>query len=124
MQVKKFLMLSLFISFISLGIMSLANAQEENAAVTININTATSEELESLKGIGKARALIIVKYREEHGNFASIEDINNVPGIGEAVFADIKDQITVGEKSEATTEEATTEKSESTTAEEHPYKFN
>lgn len=108
MQVKKFLMLSLFISFISLGVISLAHAQDENV-VKVNINTATSEELESLKGIGKARALIITKYREEHGNFKSVEDINSVPGIGEAVFAGIKDQITVGEISESTTEESTTE---------------
>ncbi len=73
-------------------------AQGNSAAVPtgpININTATQAELESLPHIGPALAARIIQYRQEHGPFARIEDIQNVPGIGPAIFAEIKDLITV-----------------------------
>ena len=62
---------------------------------TININKATVEELQDLNGIGEAIATAIVQYRTENGNFNSIEDIKNVPGIGENKFENIKDFIDV-----------------------------
>lgn len=68
---------------------------EEDAK--ININTATVEELSSLKGIGLKKANAIIAYRNENGPFAVIEDIKNVKGIGDKIFEGIKDQITVGE---------------------------
>lgn len=50
---------------------------------TINLNTADKKQLaHAVKGIGKRRALAIVKYRKEHGNFKSVDDLANVPGIG------------------------------------------
>jgi len=61
----------------------------------VNINTATQAQLEALPHIGPAIAGRIIQYREEHGPFARIEDIQNVPGIGPATFDDIKDLITV-----------------------------
>lgn len=61
----------------------------------ININTATAEELESLPGIGSVYAQKIIDYREEHGGFENIEDIQNVPGIGPKTFEKLKDLITV-----------------------------
>ncbi len=61
----------------------------------VSINTATLEQLQSLSGIGESKAKAIIKYREEHGNFSKIEDIMNVTGIGEKVFEQIKDSITV-----------------------------
>lgn len=67
----------------------------ESGSALINLNTATQEELESLPGIGEARALAIIAYREEHGAFSSIEDIQNVSGIGEAIYANLKAYITV-----------------------------
>jgi competence protein ComEA len=63
----------------------------------ININTATFEELDTLPGIGGTYAQRIIDYRTEHGPFATIDDILNVPGIGSATFAEIKDMITVGQ---------------------------
>ena len=60
----------------------------------ININTATKEELESITGLGESKANNIIKYREEFGNFNSIEDIKNVTGIGEALYEKIKIYIT------------------------------
>jgi competence protein ComEA len=61
----------------------------------VNINTATQNELETLAGIGPSTALKIINYREENGKFKKIEDIRNVPGIGEAKFNAIKKQICV-----------------------------
>lgn len=61
----------------------------------ININTAGKEELMTLSGIGESRAEDIIRYREEHGKFSSVEDIQNVSGIGEKSFQKIKDQIEV-----------------------------
>lgn len=61
----------------------------------VNINTATQTELETLTGIGPSTALKIIKYREENGKFKAIEDIKNVPGIGDSKFEAIKDEICV-----------------------------
>ena len=62
----------------------------------ININTASSAELESLPGIGPTTAQKIIEYREQNGVFVSIEDIINVSGIGPGLYERIKDLITVG----------------------------
>lgn len=61
----------------------------------ININTAGARLLESLPRIGPATARRIIAYRETHGPFAAIEDIQNVPGIGPATFESIKDHISI-----------------------------
>lgn len=61
----------------------------------VNINSASEEELTSLKHIGPAIALRIVEYRETHGGFMNIDEIKNVRGIGQAVFEDIKNYICV-----------------------------
>ena len=66
------------------------------AAGKINLNTATVEELDQLPGIGPAYAAAIIDYRTKNGPFKRIEDINAVKGIGDALFEKIKDQITVG----------------------------
>ncbi len=60
----------------------------------ININNASKEELLTISGIGESKADAIIKYRNEN-KFNSIEDIKNVSGIGESLFAKIKDYITV-----------------------------
>ena len=67
----------------------------ESKSGKININTANSEELQSLKGIGPSTASSIIAYREEYGGFSSIEEIMNVKRIGEKTFAKIKDRISV-----------------------------
>ena len=61
----------------------------------ININTATQTELETLPGIGPSTSLKIVNYREENGDFQSIEQIKEVSGIGDAKYENIKDLICV-----------------------------
>ncbi|MBR6034334.1 MAG: helix-hairpin-helix domain-containing protein [Clostridia bacterium] len=61
----------------------------------ININEATQSELETLSGIGPSMAKKIIEYREKNGSFSSIDDIKNVPGIGDSKFEAIKDNIEV-----------------------------
>ena len=61
----------------------------------VNINTATQTELETLPGIGEAIASRIIEYREQNGKFNKIEDLQNVKGIGKAKFEDIKEYIVV-----------------------------
>ncbi len=61
----------------------------------ININKADENELQSLNGIGESLASSIVEYRKENGKFETIEDLKNVPGIGESKFENIKAYIKV-----------------------------
>ncbi len=61
----------------------------------ISINTASKEELMLLTGIGESKALAIIKYRKEKGEFKSIEELKEVEGIGESLFAKIKEDITL-----------------------------
>ncbi len=61
----------------------------------ININHASIAELIILTGIGEEKAKAIIKYRQENGDFNSIEEIMNVSGIAEGIFEQIKDNITV-----------------------------
>lgn len=63
--------------------------------IKVNINEAGVMEFTSLPNIGEAKALKIIKYREENGNFESIEDLKNVSGIGDKLYEAIKDYITV-----------------------------
>ena len=66
-----------------------------SATGLININTATLQELDSLPGIGEVKAQQIIAYRDENGAFKSIDEIQDVPGIGPELFEKIKDSITV-----------------------------
>ncbi len=61
----------------------------------IDINLASQEKLETLPGIGAVTAQKIIAYRDEHGDFATTEQILNVPGIGPATYQSLKDLITV-----------------------------
>lgn len=61
----------------------------------VNINTASLEELDALPGIGPTKAQAIIDYRNEHGPFNSIEDIQKVKGIKAGEFSKIKDSIRV-----------------------------
>lgn len=68
---------------------------QKGGSAKVNINTANQSELDRLPGIGPSLAERIIEYREENGNFKNIEDLQNVKGIGDAKFADIKDKVTV-----------------------------
>ncbi|MBV7435422.1 helix-hairpin-helix domain-containing protein [Cardiobacteriaceae bacterium TAE3-ERU3] len=59
----------------------------------VNINTANVDELSALKGIGEVKAEAIIKYRTEHGEFKSIEELTNIKGIGDSTVNKIKADI-------------------------------
>lgn len=67
----------------------------QGSAAMVNINTADAALLTSVPGIGQVRAEAVIAYRKEHGSFQQIEDIKKVSGIGDALFAKMKDYITV-----------------------------
>ena len=74
---------------------NLSNTTPSNSKQgTVNINTATLEELQTIKGIGKKKAEAILQYRKEHGAFRSKEDLLQVKGIGKKALEAIESQVT------------------------------
>ena len=71
------------------------NSNNEGSKGKVNINTASEEELDKLPGVGPSTASKIISFREKTGNFKKIEDILNVPGIGESKFAEMIEFISV-----------------------------
>lgn len=61
----------------------------------LSLNTATLDELMTLPGIGESKAQAIIEYREEVGAFQNIEELKEVSGIGDAIFDQIKENITI-----------------------------
>jgi competence protein ComEA len=81
---------------LTLGSVSvLAQKSATPAAEKINLNSASSEQLQSIPGIGPATAKNILDYRAKVGKFNKIEEIINVKGIGEKKFQQIKDRIAI-----------------------------
>lgn len=68
---------------------------DSNKTLKININTATKEELMTLKNVGESKALAIIEYRNKNGLFKTIDDLKNVSGIGDKLFESLKENITV-----------------------------
>ncbi|MDR0588051.1 MAG: helix-hairpin-helix domain-containing protein [Burkholderiales bacterium] len=86
-----------------------------SAFAAVDINTATVQELQSIKGIGEQTAKAIVEYRDANGAFASIDDLANVKGIKAKKLESLKSELTVADSS--TAEKAAEEvKKEATTA--------
>ena len=76
---------------------SVATADER----LVDINTASIAQLAELKGIGPAKAEAIVAYRDRSGPFKSVDDLQQVSGIGEKLLATLRPQITVGSAAQA-----------------------
>ena len=68
------------------------------AFAAVNINTATKEELTTLKGIGDKKAQAIIDYRKKNGAFKTVEDLEKVEGIGPGTMKQIRSQIAVSGK--------------------------
>ena len=68
------------------------------AAVQVNLNTATAEDLTKVNGLNKKKAEMIIKYRTDKGNFASIDDLKNVKGLNlnPRQMKKVKNQLTIG----------------------------
>ena len=73
------------------------SAVENKAKMTqgkkVDINTADAATLESLSGIGEAKAKAIIEYREKNGKFKNLDDLSNVPGIGDATLEKVKSHV-------------------------------
>lgn len=63
----------------------------------VNINTASAADLETLSGIGPAKAQAIVEHREKNGAFKNVDDLKLVRGIGDKLLEQLRPQVTVGE---------------------------
>lgn len=68
---------------------------EEGKKQKVNINEAKQEDFEQLPGIGPSIAQRIVEYRDQNGKFTSIDELQEVKGIGEAKFENIKEYVTI-----------------------------
>jgi len=66
------------------------------ALATVNLNTASKDELVALPGIGPAKAQAILDYRKSHGTFKSVEELKDVKGIGAKRYEKLKGEITIG----------------------------
>ena len=93
-----------FASILSMSAMPLAaevvtvqseESTVEQAVAKININSADAETLTQLPGIGIGKASAIVEFREENGSFLTIEDIKEVKGIGDKLFAKLEALVSV-----------------------------
>ena len=66
------------------------------ACAQLDINSASAEQLDSLKGIGPVKAQAIVDYRRQHGPFRSVDELANVPGLGPAMVQKFRREVSVG----------------------------
>ncbi|HFU3947075.1 TPA: helix-hairpin-helix domain-containing protein [Streptococcus suis] len=82
------------ISVVASTTASSAMSQEGNES-KVNLNTATEADLQTISGIGAKRAADIVAYREANGGFKSVDDLNNVSGIGDKTMESIRPYVTV-----------------------------
>jgi len=76
-----------------LKIVSLLLALALSLAAAVNINTASKQELQTLNGIGPAIAERIIEYRQSNGKFESVDDLLNIPGIGQNKLEKIRSEI-------------------------------
>ncbi|HEM2771951.1 TPA: helix-hairpin-helix domain-containing protein [Streptococcus suis] len=83
------------ISVVASTTTSSAMSQEEKNTILVNLNTATEADLQTISGIGAKRATDIIAYREANGGFKSVDDLNNVSGIGDKTMESIRPYVTV-----------------------------
>lgn len=76
-------------------IVQTVSEDEKGGNKKVNINTATQSELENLPGVGAAIASRIIEYRQQNGKFSKVEDLQNVKGIGDAKFNNMKEYVMV-----------------------------
>ncbi|HEM4069832.1 TPA: helix-hairpin-helix domain-containing protein [Streptococcus suis] len=83
------------ISVVASTTASSAMSTEEKNTNLVNLNTATEADLQTISGIGAKRAADIIAYREANGGFKSVDDLNNVSGIGDKTMESIRPYVTV-----------------------------
>lgn len=68
---------------------------QKAAVSTVNVNTASANEIATIPGLGEKKSLAIIKYREKHGSYARVEDLKKVDGIGNKLFEKIRPYVAV-----------------------------
>lgn len=81
-----------------------------SAFAVVDINTASQAELESLNGIGPAKAQAIIEYRKKSGGFKTIDELDQVPGIGQSTLDNLKKDVSVSGKKTVNADSVKTEK--------------
>jgi competence protein ComEA len=95
MIVKKWVSSAVFVLFALKAVVAMA-------VTVINVNTAPAAQLaELLQGVGMVKAEAIVRYRDQNGPFASLDELTQVSGIGEATVASNRDRITFEERDQS-----------------------
>jgi competence protein ComEA len=77
------------------GAVAAPAAAEPAEGQPVNLNTATLEQLDTLSGIGPTTAQKILDFREERGGFGSVEELGEIPGIGEKRLASLREEVTL-----------------------------
>jgi len=98
---KKSAALAVLVCFLLVPLAALSRGQTETGKGKVNINSAGASELQSLPRVGPKLAQRILDYRKEHGPFKRTEDLLKVKGIGEKMYRNFKDQVTVGTEPQA-----------------------
>lgn len=78
-----------------------------SAMAAVNINTATQAELETLNGIGPAKAKAIIEYRKKQGGFKTVDELENVEGIGSTTIKNLRKDLSTSGKTTAIVESKT-----------------
>lgn len=73
-----------------------------SALAGVNLNTATQAELQTLQGIGPAKAQAIIDYRKKHGDFKNVDELEKVDGIGAATLKNVRKDVAVSGKTTVT----------------------
>jgi competence protein ComEA len=84
-------------SFFALVLSLFLSVSFAYAADKIDLNTATSEELQMLNGVGPSTADAIIQYRDAHGKFKTIDELANVKGIGDKKLEKLSNDLTVSQ---------------------------
>lgn len=78
-----------------LWVLAMFMAFTSMAFAAVNLNTATKDELDAVKGIGPAKAQAIIDYRTKNGPFKSVDDLKNVNGFGDKTVAKMRSDLSV-----------------------------